>query len=143
CPCGNVIVVPSGPSPAFPRREGHPEGTAPSARPVAGPPPVQNRDSSGAVVAEAALTDDIQEPVQVAVLDEPLYISSDETVNRFREYCEGCKIIYTQSQCPGCGYDNTRGMRTGCMYCNVQYRHSRKNCPLCKVAVNLDKANKA
>jgi hypothetical protein len=125
CPCGNVIAVPEFVAQmpvAVPASE-----TAPIIKEVV-------------TVEEVVDADEVPEVVAVHATDEPLYIYREEHVNKFRSYCERCKLVHQQSACPGCGYDHTRGVRSGCMYCNTDYRSSRKNCPLCKVEINLDKA---
>ncbi len=128
CPCGNVIAVPE----------------------IALQPPLAVLASEAAPVVEEAVeveevveADEIPPVIVVPATDEPLYIYHEQDVRRFRSYCERCKLVHQQSECPGCGYDHTRGLRTGCMYCNTDYRSSRKNCPLCKIEVNLDKARNA
>jgi hypothetical protein len=131
CACGNVIVVP------------HPTPYRPATKAVTEEAPVMKKVAGADTLVEAVPADEIPEAVAIPATDEPLYIYSEEDARKFRTYCERCKIVHQQFECPGCGYDHTRGVRSGCMYCNTDYRSSRKNCPLCKVEVNLDKARNA
>jgi hypothetical protein len=92
------------------------------------------------------------DPAVVQVADEKIYIraldegaSVEEIADNFlatqRTYCEKCKSAHPGSECPWCGREQGNGMFGGCIYCRTSYRAGRKNCPVCKVQTNLNKAN--